>query len=526
MTFLRLLRVFFRIGIQTETAYRANFWFQALESTIGLGTALGAVLVVFSQTETLAGWHQPELLAVLGVYFLVIGAIVLVIAPSLQKFMEDVQQGTFDYTLTKPADAQLLVSISEIRIFKALDILLGSAVLGVALSQMTSRVGLAEAASFGISLLAGGRDRLQLLALPRDALVLVHPRREHRDGVLEHVLGGSLARRDLPELAADHPHGRGSRRLCGHGSGGVARGACHTGHASARHRAGPRLPRALALVLAPRAQGLLGRLGLGGPPQRPRYATRAMNDVAKLDIIFSGGTLDRADVKRRDAAWIQQRLADERTRILPVWRLLPLVREGETKLAWATADLLDSRSEGTEPILLGLDEDDVAHFAIDISSTAEPLDEMGWKDVAHFPDLRAIAGTLPAGEAAIAAQARQLVDWHARHRFCAVCGEETRAHDAGYVRRCADCSAEHFPRTDPVVIMLATRGDRCLLGRQPSWPSPFFSALAGFVEPGENIEEAVRRRGQGRSGHRRGAGPLPRVPALAVPFEPHDRLPR
>ena len=152
----RLFRVFLRIGIQTETAYRANFWFQALESTIGLGTALGAILVVFSQTETLAGWHQPELLAVLGVYFLVIGAIVLVIAPSLQKFMEDVQQGTFDYTLTKPADAQLLVSLSEVRIFKLLDVALGVGVLTVALSQMTARVGVIEAASFGAALLAGG----------------------------------------------------------------------------------------------------------------------------------------------------------------------------------------------------------------------------------------------------------------------------------------------------------------------------------------------------------------------------------
>ncbi len=229
-----------------------------------------------------------------------------------------------------------------------------------------------------------------------------------------------------------------------------------------------------------------------------------MTDGTKLDIIFSGSTLDRADIHRRDAAWIQERLANDATRILPVWRLSPLIREDDPKLAWATPSLLESQSPGTEPVLLGLDDDDVAHFAIDLTSTDDPLDEMGWKGVAHFPDLRAVAASLPAADAAIAAQARQIVDWHARHRFCAVCGEATRPFDGGYVRRCADCSAEHFPRTDPVVIMLAIREGRCLLGRQPTWPSPFFSALAGFVEPGESIEEAVRREVQEEAGIRIG----------------------
>ena len=105
----------------------------------------------------------------------------------------------------------------------------------------------------------------------------------------------------------------------------------------------------------------------------------------------------------------------------------------------------------------------------------------------------ASAAALPAGEAAILAQGRALIGWHESHRFCAKCGEETRPRDAGYLRVCEDCGAEHFPRTDPVVIMLVTRGDRCLLGRQSGWPPGMFSALAGFVEPGEMIEEAVRR---------------------------------
>ena len=143
----------------------------------------------------------------------------------------------------------------------------------------------------------------------------------------------------------------------------------------------------------------------------------------------------------------------------------------------------------------GLIHHHLAHFALDISERAEPLAEFEWEGVASFPDLRTTAGRLPQGEAAIAAQARHLVDWHARHRFCPACGGGTRAKDGGYARLClaSDCGAEHFPRTDPVVIMLVVEGDDCLLGRQPGWPRPFFSALAGFVEPGETLEEAVRR---------------------------------
>jgi NAD+ diphosphatase len=115
-----------------------------------------------------------------------------------------------------------------------------------------------------------------------------------------------------------------------------------------------------------------------------------------------------------------------------------------------------------------------------------------------------VVGALPGGEAGIIAQARGLLTWHARHRFCGSCGEPTRAADAGYVRRCPSCSAEHFPRTDPVVIMLPVRGDRCLLGRQPTFPRGMWSALAGFLEPGETIEEAVRREVAEESGLRVG----------------------
>lgn len=212
------------------------------------------------------------------------------------------------------------------------------------------------------------------------------------------------------------------------------------------------------------------------------------------EIVFSGSPLDRVDFRRRDQPWLTERLADETSRFLPVWRLSVLVREDEARLAWATPAVCESMAEGVDPVFLGV-QDDVAHFAVDLSDLGDPIEELGLAGAAGFPDLRAVASQLPAGDAAIAAQARHLVDWHARHRFCPGCGQGTQPRDGGYARICsnADCATEHFPRTDPVVIMLVTRGDRCLLGRQASWPHPFFSALAGFVEPGETLEEAVRR---------------------------------
>jgi NAD+ diphosphatase len=107
--------------------------------------------------------------------------------------------------------------------------------------------------------------------------------------------------------------------------------------------------------------------------------------------------------------------------------------------------------------------------------------------------MRSAAFVLPARDTAIAGQAKALLDWHKRHSFCPNCGHATELMDGGYRRLCPACSAEHFPRTDPVVIMLPLLGDRCLIGRNKRFPPGLYSAFAGFVEPGENMEEAVRR---------------------------------
>ena len=135
-------------------------------------------------------------------------------------------------------------------------------------------------------------------------------------------------------------------------------------------------------------------------------------------------------------------------------------------------------------IFLGLDDSGRPHFAIDAGSVPADRD---------LPDVRTLATLLPQGEAAILAEARSLLDWHARHGFCAQCGKPTKVEAAGWVRRCPECRVSHFPRTDPVVIMLAVRGEYGLLGRNKRRPGSRFSCLAGFMEPGETLEDAVRR---------------------------------
>ncbi len=155
MNLVRLLRVFARIGAMNELAYRANFWFQLLESALTLAGALGVVVVVMAQTDALAGWTTNELLAVVGVHFMVSGMLNCVVSPSLSAFMEDVREGTLDYTLTKPEDAQLLASISTVHIFKLADVALGAAVLVVGVVGMAGPVGPLQTVAFMIALTAG-----------------------------------------------------------------------------------------------------------------------------------------------------------------------------------------------------------------------------------------------------------------------------------------------------------------------------------------------------------------------------------
>lgn len=196
---------------------------------------------------------------------------------------------------------------------------------------------------------------------------------------------------------------------------------------------------------------------------------------------FTGGMLDRADALRHDEAGLAALVGDWRSRLLRLENFEPVMAD-MGKLGWTT---LADAPDAAELVLLGLDDDGRAHFA------------------AYVPGMRAPPGRslrlfnlidqFAPGEAATYAAARSVLDWHSRHQFCANCGHQTTMFRAGWGRRCPNCRAEHFPRVDPVVIMIAEHDGRALLGRQPAFPPGRYSALAGFLEPGESIEEAVAR---------------------------------
>ena len=156
MFYLRLFATYLRIGILGELEYRANFWISLVQSALDLSVALGGLAVVFSHTDTLGGWRQEELLALVGVYFLIGGLIRTIIRPSMTKFMEDVRQGTLDFTLTKPADSQVLVSIQTVEIWRLVDVLIALPVLSIALLRLGARLGLVDTAVFAVTLVSGG----------------------------------------------------------------------------------------------------------------------------------------------------------------------------------------------------------------------------------------------------------------------------------------------------------------------------------------------------------------------------------
>jgi NAD+ diphosphatase len=206
---------------------------------------------------------------------------------------------------------------------------------------------------------------------------------------------------------------------------------------------------------------------------------------------FGGNPLDRVSERRSDAAWIAQLLDHPDSRVALLSELKPRVLAANgavPAIDWQPMTPWRAHIEaGATWILLGL-ADGKARFALDTTKVAVS-DVAG----AEHGDMRTLAGIMAGGDAAILGQARAVIDWHARHRFCAVCGTPTTVDSAGWCRRCPSCKAQHFPRVDPVVIMLPVHGERCLLGRNARRAGARFSCLAGFVEPGETLEEAVRR---------------------------------
>lgn len=221
--------------------------------------------------------------------------------------------------------------------------------------------------------------------------------------------------------------------------------------------------------------------------------------------IFANNPLDRASYRRADKAWLDEQLKNPSSLFVPFRRqkrrdwepfVLPEAAPSQGKdIGWTPASLLPELAGNGITVFLGINKRGKALFAADVSGTKDVENHPALKGQGAFEDLRglAMAGEITPAELAIMAQAKSMIDWHSRHGFCSVCGTPSEMAEAGYKRVCPSCKAEHFPRTDPVVIMLATHGEKCFVGRQEIWPKGMHSALAGFVEPGESIEEAVAR---------------------------------
>ena len=231
------------------------------------------------------------------------------------------------------------------------------------------------------------------------------------------------------------------------------------------------------------------------------------------DVTFGTSGLDRAAALRKDDGRLRAALKNGAP-VLPLWRGKVLVEgtpeAGDVRLAFRKVGDSVLAKADEAPMLLGLHEDgETPVFALDISAwTPKTVDEAAVNTFldpsvqihpaerlsgAGFRELRGLMTQLTRREAEISATARAILTWHTTHQFCAKCGAKSAPSQAGWQRDCVTCDGAHFPRTDPVVIMLITHGDAVLVGRSPGWPEGMYSLLAGFVEPGETIEAAVRR---------------------------------
>jgi NAD+ diphosphatase len=208
--------------------------------------------------------------------------------------------------------------------------------------------------------------------------------------------------------------------------------------------------------------------------------------------IFAGPYLDRAAHLREDPEWFAAALADERSRAIPVWNSRTLIDEGQGPRAayLELAQLPLEIRNATDLILLG-QFGGTHFFAYEIDSIDPPALLPGTR----FEDLRLVGSILPVEEAGLLGYARAMISWRRRNRFCGTCGAKTLPVKSGHVLVCTDpaCRHETFPRIDPAIIVLISDGDRALLGRQASWPVGRYSTIAGFVEPGESLEDAVAR---------------------------------
>ena len=284
------------------------------------------------------------------------------------------------------------------------------------------------------------------------------------------------------------------------------------GHTTrARTRCGCFLPDLTGLARRPSAADLPAHayhtpITPGQPPPTlgpswPTAARQSRSDPMSLILAsrpnaYTGSPLDRAGHLRDDLAWIDARLADPDTLFVPVWRAKTLfsgLDSNQPQAVFLSNEAAAAvRMAGGPWAFLGLMANQPV-FAVDVSAIEDPVPLLP-EAIGRFEDLRALAGNVRANDAAVLAHARGLMHWRVRHRFCGVCGATCEPRSAGNAMACTACGAQHFPRTDPAVIMLVHQSDRALLGHSQRFPSStMYSTLAGFVEPGESLEEAVAR---------------------------------
>ncbi len=206
-----------------------------------------------------------------------------------------------------------------------------------------------------------------------------------------------------------------------------------------------------------------------------------------MPTYFAGDYIDRAAALRRDPEGLARAFTDPRSRFLPVWDARCLIRDG-VGARLVRAELGDLMPTPERAIFLGI-EDGRHVFAVELVSRQEP------RGLGDFGGLRDLVSRVPRHDAGLLGYARAMVNWHRQHRHCGVCGAANRSEEAGFVLACTNSTCGHrsFPRLDPAIIVLAHRDEHCLLGRQAAWPEERFSTIAGFVEPGESLEDAVRR---------------------------------
>jgi NAD+ diphosphatase len=206
--------------------------------------------------------------------------------------------------------------------------------------------------------------------------------------------------------------------------------------------------------------------------------------------VFAGAFVDRSGERRKDANWLGEALKAVDTHFVPVWGDRCLVGGEPLHAVLLKRHQIENFVDEQNLVFLGLFRGQAA-FAVAIDADVDPP----YAELGEFQDLRYLGSVLPPDEANLAAHARALVLWHASQTFCSICGSSARPHAGGNSRRCVnnECAREIFPRVDPAIIVLVADGERCLLGRQANWPEGRYSTIAGFVEAGESLEDAVRR---------------------------------